>query len=567
MSENTQRLIRDLFDAASELPAAERAAWVETHANGNTEVIASVLRLLNAANASGGSFMAEPAFKRAVPALQEGMMIGPYRVLRELGSGGMGVVYLTMRSDEVFRRLAALKVIRPELRGDPILARFFKEREILARLDHQNIARIIDGGTTEDGLPYFVMDYVDGQPLDVFCREKRAPIQQRLNLFRQTCEAVQYLHEHNVLHRDLKPANILVTLNGQVKLLDFGVSKLEGEINSTVTTGMPILTAGYASPEQITSRKVTAASDIYSLGVVLYELLTGVRPLRFDGLGLPEILTSVATQTPLKPSSQEPLSEDADPGKLLSSMRPQLAGDLDAILLMALRKEPERRYASAADFSADVERFQTGRPVVARGDGRAYLASRSLRRHRIAIAVTLVVMLSLGFGGAAEYKSVQEHKQVELLLNEVKRMNQKTLEAQASRDPALHAELQSNLNQLSKDFDDKTPPILSSRLMPRTLTKQLVQQSLSYLSTAHAASGNDPAAIAALGRAYLSVAQAQWSPDHASLDETANAARTCLTALRTLNASQNLIRSPEVQQVAGRITAVLEQNPTTRHLQ
>jgi serine/threonine protein kinase len=265
MAENTQRLIRDLFDGASELPATERQAWVEARAQGNAEVAAHVMRLLNAARASGQSFLAEPVFKRESPALQEGMMIGPYRVLRELGSGGMGVVYLTMRSDEVYRRLAALKVIRPELRDHPLKDRFLREREILARLDHPNIARIIDGGTTPNGLPYFVMDYVDGRPLDAYCRATCATLDQRLNLFRQTCDAVEYLHENNVLHRDLKPANILVTANGQVKLLDFGVSKLgfsKPGFDSKATAGMPVVTAVYASPEQIGAQTVTAASDI-----------------------------------------------------------------------------------------------------------------------------------------------------------------------------------------------------------------------------------------------------------------------------------------------------------------
>lgn len=564
MADSTQRLIRELFDAASEIPAAERQSWVEARAEGNPEVVSSVMRLLQAAGASGQGFLAEPAWKRESPALEEGMMIGPYRVLRELGSGGMGVVYLAMRSDEVYRRLAALKVIRPELRTNPIKDRFLQEREILARLDHPNIARIIDGGTTPNGLPYFVMDYVDGQPLDEFCRNKQATMEQRLNLFRQTCDAVQYLHENDVLHRDLKPANILVTHNGQVKLLDFGVSKLGGEFSSTATTGMPILTAGYASPEQITSKKVTAASDIYSLGVVLYELLTGVRPLKLDGLNLPEILTTITTQIPAKPSTQVPLPEEADPGRLLAAMRPRLAGDLDCILLMALRKEPERRYASVADFTADIERFQKGRAVIARGDGKAYLVSRTLRRNSMKIAAILLIGLSLTAAGVASYWALEYRSQIKSVNNVL--VEVKSHEAQYRTLPAAQAQalMQRDLNHLSTDLETKTPAILKSNLAPHAMTRQLVQQSLSYFADTGAAAGNDPTTVAALGRAYLAVAQTQWSPDHASLNDPAAAESTCLAALKSMTVTDQLSKSPEVIQIVGRIRSQLEQNPATR---
>ena len=565
MAENTQRHIRELFDAASELPAPERAAWVEAHAQGNREVVSSVMRLLHAASASGGSFLSEPAWKREKPALQEGMMIGPYRVLRELGSGGMGVVYLTMRSDEVFRRLAALKVIRPELRGNPVKDRFLQERHILAKLDHPNIARIIDGGTTPDGLPYFVMDYIDGQPLDIFCKEKRASIQQRLNLFRQTCEAVQYLHQNNVLHRDLKPANILVTHNGQVKLLDFGVSKLGGEFSSTVTTGLPIVTAGYASPEQITSKSVTAHSDIYSLGVVLYELLTGARPLKFDGLGLPEILTVVTTKVPTKPSLM-PLTEEADPERVLASMRPLLVGDLDSILMMALRKEPERRYASAADFSADVERYQTGRPVIARGDGKAYIATRTLRRHRVSVGAGLIVGLSLALGAWGLFEHFQDQAKILTMSRNYESALELLRKQKEARNPETPGHVTQEVNQLTADFEAKTPAILQSHFVSRNATRDLVRQGLAYYAEAATATGNDPSAVAALGRAYLAVAETQWSPDHPSLNDPLDAKRTCLMALTTLKASPSVARSAEVQQVAQSITTTLMQNPEAQQI-
>jgi len=567
MADSTQRLIRDLFDAASELPAAERQAWVEVRAGGNAEVVASVMRLLRAASASGQGFMAEPAFKRESPPLQEGMMIGPYRVLRELGSGGMGVVYLAMRADEVYRRLVALKVIRPELRANPLKDRFLREREILAQLDHPNIARIVDGGATPNGLPYFVMDYVEGQPLDEYCRATRATLDQRLNLFRQTCDAVDYLHENNVLHRDLKPANILVTHNGQVKLLDFGVSKLgfsKVGFDSGATTGMPVLTAGYASPEQITSKTVTAASDIYSLGVILYELLTGVRPLKLDSKNLPEILETITNQQPLRPSSLQPLPVEADPDHLLAAIRPRLSGDLDCILLMALRKEPVRRYASAAAFAEDIERFQKKLPVAARGDGAAYLVRKTVWRHRMRIAALILIAISLIGGGVAAWQAFSYRSELEAIRGELNMVKSHETQYRTLPQAEAHALMQHDLNHLSTEFETRAPAILKSKLVPQAMTRQLVQQSLTYFADTQSSAGEDPGTVAALGRAYLAIAHTQWSSDHASLNDPAEAARTCVSALKALTSADELSKSPEVLQALGQIKASLEANPASR---
>jgi eukaryotic-like serine/threonine-protein kinase len=567
MADNTQRLIRELFDAASDLPVAERQAWLETHAHGDAEVVASVMRLLRASSASGQGFLAEPAFKRERPALEEGMMIGPYRVLRELGSGGMGVVYLAMRSDEVYQRLAAVKVIRPELRANPMRDRFLKEREILARLDHPNIARIIDGGTTPNGLPYFVMDYVDGLPLDGYCRSQRATLEQRLGLFRQACEAVQYLHDNNVLHRDLKPANILVTQTGQVKLLDFGVSKLgtlKAGFDNNTTTGMPVLTAGYASPEQITSKPVTAASDIYSLGVVLYELLTGVRPLKPDDKNLPEILETITDELPLKPSTQPEPPADVDPGHLLAGIRPRLAGDLDCILLMALRKEPERRYASAAAFAEDIARFLARRPVLARGDGTAYRLSRTLRRHRMRVAALVLIAISLAGGGVALWRALDYRNQIQALKGELVELKSHESQYRSLPVPQARALMQKDLNHLSTEIEAKAPAILKSKLAPKTTTRQLVQQSLTYFADTQPSTGNDPPTVAALGRAYLAVAQTQWSPEHASLNDPKEAVDTCIAAVKALTANKELMQNPEIQQTLEKFRVVLEANPAAR---
>jgi len=560
-SARSQQRIRELFDMARELPAGEQRHWVEANSGGNAEIAASVMRLLQAANASGQGFLAEPAWKREQAALREGMTIGPYRVLRELGAGGMGVVYLAMRSDEAYRRLVAVKVIRPELRANPLKGRFLQEREILGRLDHPNIARIVDGGNTPDGLPYFVMDYVDGLPLDEYCRQKRATLDERLDLFRQTCEAVQYLHANHVLHRDLKPANILVTHTGQVKLLDFGVSKLTGEFAGTQTTGMPILTAGYASPEQITSKKVTEAADIYSLGVVLYELLTGVRPLKFDGLNLTQILTAITLQMPVKPSTQEPAPEEVDPGRLLAAMRPRLAGDLDSILLMALRKEPERRYASAADFAADVERFQNGRSVVARGDAKAYLVARTLKRNGLKIAVAAVVAVSLSVGalGYSLYRKAKDEEQH--WAEAVSDLEAHNAQAATLPPEKARALIQKDLERLTAEVGKVSPEAATSDFAAKGVTRELTRKTLANFVATGTETGNDPATVAALGRAYLAIAEVQWSPDHASLNDTKGAAATCAQALQTLNATPQLGKSPVIQQVAKEIGAELNANP------
>ena len=462
-----QRLIRDLFDAASDLAEAQRQACVEVRAGCNAEVVASVMRLLRAANASGQGFLAEPAFKRQAPALQEGMMIGPYRVLRELGSGGMGVVYLAMRSDEVYRRLAAVKVIRPELRDNPLKERFLREREILAGLDHPNIARIVDGGNTPDGLPYFVMDYVDGQPLDEYCRNQRATLEQRLSLFLQTCQAVQYLHDNNVLHRDLKPANILVTHTGQVKLLDFGVSKLgfsKTGFDSKVTLGAPVLTAGYASPEQITSKPVTAASDIYSLWR---------RALR-----------TAHRRAPAQARQQEPASDSGNhhrPGASQaqyaaaairgSRSRPSAGvhppgawstGDMDSILLMALRKEPLRRYPSATAFAEDLQRFLERRPVVARGDGAAYVVTKTIRRNRMRIAALILIGISLAGAGFALWRALDYRSQLESLRNDLGQLRNHQEQYRLLPAPEARTLMQHDLDRLSTQISAKTPEILKS---------------------------------------------------------------------------------------------------------
>ncbi|HTJ29434.1 MAG TPA: protein kinase, partial [Acidobacteriaceae bacterium] len=328
--------------------------------------------------------------------------------------------------------------------------------------------------------------------------------------------------------------------------------------------GVPVMTAGYASPEQITSRPVTAASDIYSLGVVLYELLTGVRPLKFENKTLPEILETITSQIPAKPSTQSSLPEDVDPGHLLASLRPRLQGDLDSIALMALRKEPQRRYESAQSFADDVARFQLGQAVEARGNDNGYRFRIGLKRNWLRIAAILLIGISLAGGGVALWRALDYRGQVIALRNELGEMRSHVQQYHALPVTEAHALMQKDLNRLSQDLEEKTPHILKSDLAPKKMTNELMQQSLTYFADTQTPAAGDAQTVAALGRAYLAVAQTQFSADHASLNDPKQALDTCLKAVKTLTADHDLMQRQEIQQALGQIRAALDSNPATK---
>ncbi len=338
--------------------------------------------------------------------------IGPYRLLRELGHGGMGTVFLAARADEQFEKRVALKVVRGS-DSEEVIRFFRRERQILAGLEHPNIARLLDGGTTDDGLPYFVMEHVEGEPIDRYCDERKLAIPERLKLFEEACSAVQYAHRSLVVHRDLKPGNILVTGEGIPKLLDFGIAKL---LNPGVAGGgsgetIVAMTPEYASPEQVRGRALTTATDVYSLGVILYELLTGQRPYRVKSTAHIEVLKAVCEEEPQRPSTAVGRTgERRQPDGTVSTtpeelgrlrddspqrLKKRLQGDLDAIVLAALQKEPTQRYASVEALSADIRRYLDRRPITARKAGRIYRAGKYVGRHRlgVAAAATIAVLL------------------------------------------------------------------------------------------------------------------------------------------------------------------------------
>ncbi len=397
-----------LFAQALELPPSERRAFVEATSREDVELCREVCSLLEAHEAAG-SFLGPLDSERAAALIgSEGEAlpeerVGAYRLLRELGRGGMGVVYLAERSDGQVEQRVALKLIKRGADSDEVQRRFLMERRILARLEHPGIARLIDAGVSARGSPYFAMEYVDGTPLQVYCDERRLDVDARVRLFREIARAVRYAHGQLVVHRDLKPSNILVTAAGEPKLLDFGIAKLldteEQEAMPRTRTGLRLVTPEYGAPEQIRGEPVTTATDVYALGVILYELLCGHRPYRFPDR-TPEGMARVITEIdPEKPSAVGAESDAAATararGTTPARLRRWLRGDLDTIVMKALRKEPTRRYDSVEALLDDLERHATGLPVKARPDTVTYRTVKFVRRHRVGVGLAALVVVSI----------------------------------------------------------------------------------------------------------------------------------------------------------------------------
>ncbi|HKP35492.1 MAG TPA: protein kinase [Pyrinomonadaceae bacterium] len=412
---------------AMECDTGQRGSFVAGTCAGDESLRRDVERLLRYSKPAR-DFMEESLFEAAAhwyagndePLI--GGRIGPYRVTDELGRGGMGAVYRAVRNDDEYQRDVAIKLVKRGMDTDVILRRFRNERQILANLDHQNIARLFDGGTTEDGRPYLVMEYVEGRPIQYYADEHQLSVEARLKLFLSVCEAVDYAHSHNVIHRDLKPGNIFVTNEGIPKLLDFGIAKVLYSDPAAITaettlTALRGMTPEYASPEQLRGESLTVASDVYSLGVLLYELLTGHRPYPGRHASPYELAQMVCEIDPPKPSTTVTRTEklaknNGEKAQLLSpeviseardsspeQLRRALSGDLDRIILMALSKEPERRYKSVVEFAEDIRRHLAGFPILARKDSRVYRAGKFLKRNRGYVLITaLVAVICLALG-------------------------------------------------------------------------------------------------------------------------------------------------------------------------
>jgi Tol biopolymer transport system component len=426
--------IETLLDAALDLPPSERDAFLQRECGNDAALLNEVRKILEAGEREDSVLDSSAAKLGATLIPNDGAgvpsRVGPYRIERLIGEGGMGSVYLAQRDDGEFDHRVALKLVRQGLHLDSrIVRRFREERQILAALNHPGIARLFDGGITDEGLPYFAMEYVDGLPIDRFCDANGLNVDQRLELFARVCDAVAHAHAKQIVHRDIKPTNILVTASGDPRLLDFGIAKLlvsddSREIPAITRQSERILTPEYASPEQIRGEPVVVASDVYCLGVLLYELLTGQRPFRRAERTSHELARAVLEDDPTRPSEVVPRD----------TMRRQLKGDLDTIVLAAMNKEPPRRYASAAEMGHDVRRHIAGMPVLARGTSQAYRVKRWARRHRVVIASALVVAVASTVAATLVERASATHRLVPGVAHRVPFEPEFALDAELSPD-------------------------------------------------------------------------------------------------------------------------------------
>jgi serine/threonine-protein kinase len=450
MSDTDRVRVDALFDEALALPAGRRAAFVARLAAAEPSTAALVEELLLLAEQPAPDALAPGALAprllhafleqpdpTPIDGLLEGTRLGAWRVVREIGRGGMGTVYLVARADGAFVQRGALKLVRSALGSQEIGRRLRRERRILASLAHANIARLLDGGQTDDGRPFFVMEYVEGRPIDRYCDEMRLTIDERLDLFSSVCAGVQHAHRRLVVHRDIKPSNIIVTSEGEVKLLDFGIARLlaapdaqeDGQEDEAVTQpAMRILTPEYATPEQVRGEPVAIASDVYQLGLLLYQLLTGQRAQSVTSTSPAALEQAICVATPPAPSQCVARAGEIASGRRLSpgALTRKLRGDLDTIVLCALRKEPDRRYTSVDEFVGDVQRYRMGLPIRARGDRLAYRARKFVARRRAALTWTAVLLALASIGLPAlvserlqRARETERAEQVEKLLASV----------------------------------------------------------------------------------------------------------------------------------------------------
>jgi eukaryotic-like serine/threonine-protein kinase len=498
---------RQLFHACIELGARDRADLLERECAGDPGLKAEVESLLDQAD-ENGSFMEQPAVEAAVVNVPHGsrvgQRVGAYEIVELLAEGGMGGVYKAVRADDQYRQQVAIKLVRRGLEGDLMLARFKAERQILASLDHPHIARMLDGGLTDDSLPYFVMELIDGEPIDQYCERRKLPVARRLALFCDVCEAVQYAHQNLTVHRDLKPGNILVTESGVVKLLDFGIAKVldaGGPANATVTV-LRAMTPEYSSPEQLKGEPVTTATDVYSLGVILYRLLSGCSPYRAAASEPYALAREVCDTEPAKPSAA--FAERAN-----LALRKQLQGDLDSIVLMALRKERDKRYASAQQLSDDIRRHLARVPVLARQSTWSYRSGRFLARNKMAVSAAALVLLTLAGGIVSTAREA------------------KVAAAERDRAQRHFNSVRELANAFMFEFHDAIKN-LSGALPARQL---VVAKALKYLDGLAAEDGNDLSLKRELATAYEKIGDVQAGYGSAHLGDTKSALASYRKAL------------------------------------
>lgn len=538
MQKEKWKQVKELLNEVLEIEPAERLNHLE-NADVECEIRREVESLL-AFEEKAGEAMQIPAinfskdFFDGAKKTLIGQQIGVYRIVREIGYGGMGAVYLAERSDGKFAQQVALKLLKREMNTADLRRRFEREREILATLDHPNITRLLDAGTTDDGIPFLAMEYVEGLPIDSYCNKHQLDLNQRLNLFCEVCHAVDFAHRNLVVHRDLKPSNILVTNDGMPKLLDFGISKiLSGEFDQTdsaTVTKLGVMTPSYASPEQLQRKSVTTATDIYSLGIIFYELLSGHRPFEDKEDDLNEIYKAVIETDPSLPSVmletrsrnfkqktqaktevkdfeersgvREPYNQTASFKARVTSpqavnVKPQsLKGDLDNIILKALKKEPERRYLSAENLAEDIRRHQNGLPVTARPDTFAYRAGKFVKRNSLAVGAGALVLLAIIGGLAATLWQARV--------------------AQAERVKAEN--LFNDVRNLANSFLFEITPEIENLSGSTRAKELLVKRALEYLNRL-SSEANDAELERELAAAYEKVGDVQGNPFQANIGD------------------------------------------------
>lgn len=451
MNQDRLNKIRELFDKASNLNAVEREVFLNQECANELELKKEILSLLDSLE-NTKDFLEEALTiveqnKNNFTDPYINKQIGNYLIDGEAGVGGMGIVYTGRRNDKEFEQKVAIKILKHGITSEYLLKRFQIERQTLANLQHQNIARLLDGGRTIDGLPYLVMEFIDGIPITDFCHQKKLSLEEKLKLFREVCTAVQYAHQNLIVHRDLKPGNILVTKNGIPKLLDFGIAKLIDEElvdnNEDLTrTGVWHLTPEYASPEQIKGEKITTASDIYSLGVLLYQILTGYQPYKISN-NSPAAISKIITEEIIqKPSEKvkDKSREHAESNLFLNDkISNQLKGDLDNIVSKAMHKDPARRYVSVEQFSEDIRRHLSGLPVIAQKDTAGYRLSKFIRRHKVGFisSVGFIVFLIINLIAIIWQANIaaNERDKAKLEAQKVETVNKFLLDMLSSVDP------------------------------------------------------------------------------------------------------------------------------------
>ena len=497
-----------LFDEACACPPAERERWLANHCS-DPEIHSEVVAMLRAYE-TNPEFMEQPVAELprdvesalGVREVAVGQRIGPFDLVSELGRGGMGEVFKAVRVDGQYDQQVALKLVRAGYATAGVVERFRAERQILAGLEHPNIARLLDGGTTDGGTPYLVMELVDGVPIDVFCSARNLSVGERLQLFLHVCAAVHYAHQRLVIHRDIKPANILITANGIPKLLDFGIAKVLDPAGNTEETMLRPFTPEYASPEQVRGEPVSTATDVYALGMVLYRLLTGRSPYHVESRTHGELATAITDQEPERPSTAVMRPDEHRAGETrLPGLQRRLRGDLDFILLKALRKEPEKRYASAAEFADDVRRHLDGLPVEARKGTWSYRAVKFARRHRTVVAAAALVLVTL-VGGII-----------------VTAREARISEAQRRRADARFNDVRKLANSLIFEIHDSIQHLPGATEARRVI----LVRSLEYLDSLASESEDEPDLRRELASAYSRIGAVQGNPGTMNLGDAKGA--------------------------------------------